>query len=74
MKLIVSDPHILGGKPCVKDTRMSVEQILGMLGHGMSVEEIVQEYPLLTEEDVRGVLLYARDALQNDILIDVRSA
>ena len=53
MRRIVCDPHVLGGKPVVEDTRMSVEQILGLIAKGMSVEGIVDAYPILTLEDVR---------------------
>jgi uncharacterized protein (DUF433 family) len=42
---IVCNPRILGGKPVVEGTRMSVEQILGLIAKGMSVEAIVGSYP-----------------------------
>jgi len=74
MRRITCDPRVLGGKPVVEGTRMSVEQILGLLANGMSVEEIVEEYPLLTADDVRQAVRYARDALENDVVLDVRTA
>jgi len=74
VRRIITDPRILGGKPVIEDTRMSVEQVLGLLANGMSVEEIVEEYPLLTADDVRLAVRYARDSLQNDIVLDVRTA
>ncbi|MXZ11135.1 MAG: DUF433 domain-containing protein [Gemmatimonadetes bacterium] len=74
MKHIISDPGILGGKPVIEGTRLSVEHILGLLARNMSQREIVEAYPVLTVEDVNGVLEYAAKALQNDIVIDVKMA
>jgi uncharacterized protein (DUF433 family) len=53
---IVADPEHLGGSPRVRDTRISVALILESLAADMSVAEIVDAYPSLTEESVRGVL------------------
>ncbi len=53
---IVSDPEHLGGSLRVRDTRISVALILESLAAGLSVAEIVDAYPSLTEESVRGVL------------------
>ena len=52
---IVADPEHLGGSPCVRGTRISVALILESLAAGISVAEIVDAYPSLTEESVRGV-------------------
>jgi uncharacterized protein (DUF433 family) len=68
---IVSNPRILGGKPVIEDTRMSVEQILGLIANGMSVEAIVESYPILTVADVRAAVAYAREALRDDIVVEV---
>jgi uncharacterized protein (DUF433 family) len=53
---IVSDKDHLGGKPRVRDTRISVAFVLECLAGGMSVAEIVDEYPTLAEEAVHGAL------------------
>ena len=71
MARIVANPGILGGKPIVEGTRLSVEHILGLLASGMSNEEIIADYPDLTEESIRAVLGYAARALKNDIVIDM---
>lgn len=55
-KWIVSDPEHLGGRPRVRDTRIAVAQVLECLAVGMSIPEIVDAYPSLTEEAVRGAL------------------
>jgi len=53
---IVADPEHLGGSPRVRGTRISVALILESLAAGISVAEIVDVYPSLTEESVHGVL------------------
>ena len=74
MRRIVANPGILGGKPIVEGTRLSVEHILGLLAHGMSHGEIVESYPELSINDVNVVVQYAADALRNDVLIEVEHA
>ncbi|MBI2172273.1 MAG: DUF433 domain-containing protein [Chloroflexi bacterium] len=56
MKWIVADPEHLGGAPRVRDTRISIALLLELLSTGMTIPEIVKEYPSLTEEAVRGAL------------------
>lgn len=68
---IVCHPRILGGKPVVEGTRMSVEQILGLIAKGMTVQAIVRSYPVLTAADVRGAVAYAQAALRDDIVVEV---
>ena len=53
---IVADKEHLGGAPRVRDTRISVALLLESLAAGMTISEIVEAYPSLTEEAVRGVL------------------
>jgi uncharacterized protein (DUF433 family) len=71
VRKVVSHPRILGGKPVIEGTRISVEQVLGLLANGMSVEAICVSYPILVPEDVRGALSWAQAALQNDVVIDL---
>ena len=73
MVRIIANPEILGGKPVIEGTRISVEHVLGLLANGMTNEKIIAEYPILSEESIRAVLGYAARALQNDIVIDVPS-
>lgn len=58
---LVIDPEVRFGKPCVRGTRISVGDILGFLASGMSVVEIVEDYPSLIAEDVLACLAYAAD-------------
>lgn len=55
------DPEIRFGRPCVTGTRISVYDVLGWLGIGMSVSDIMNDFPELTEEQIRACLLYAAD-------------
>jgi uncharacterized protein (DUF433 family) len=56
MGWIVSDPEHPGGKPRVAGTRISISFLVESLACGMSIKEIVEAYPTLTEEAVRGAL------------------
>jgi uncharacterized protein (DUF433 family) len=60
---IHSDPGILGGKPVVKGTRISVELILEYLADGASVAEITDAYPHITEANVRAAIAFAGDMI-----------
>ena len=53
---ITYNPEILGGKPIIKGTRISVEFVLELLASGMTVDEILEEYPKLTRKDILAVL------------------
>lgn len=68
---ITTQPGVLGGKPIVKGTRVSVEFILELVASGGSVAEIVRNYPFLTDEDVRQAVLFAAGTLKNDIYLTV---
>ncbi len=63
------DPEILKGKPIIAGTRISVEFILELLASGMSVDEIIQEYPYLKKENVLEAIDYARESLKHGEVI-----
>ena len=63
---IVMDPDILVGKPTIKGTRISVELILGWLGNGWSIEDILENCPQLTREDVLAELNFAAEFMRDD--------
>jgi uncharacterized protein (DUF433 family) len=50
-----------GGKPCIRGLRITVYDVLGYLASGMTPEEILDDFPYLTEEDLRACLQYAAD-------------
>ncbi len=58
LERISVDPNICGGKPCIRGHRIWVSLILGLLADGMSVEEVLVEYPGLEEADVRACIAY----------------
>jgi len=63
---IITDEEILSGKPIIKGTRISVEFILELLSSGMSVDEILREYPQLKKQDVLAALDYATQVLRHE--------
>lgn len=63
---IVSDPAILGGKPCIAGTRISVELVLDKLGGGDSVDDILADYPFLSREQVLAAIRFAGRTLRMD--------
>lgn len=56
---IETDPAIMGGKPCVRGTRVTVGTLLGLLAVGHTEAEVVELYPYLQVEDLRAALAYA---------------
>lgn len=64
LQRVTSDPAIMGGRPCVGGTRVTVAAILGMLAAGESEADIVLEYPYLVLEDVRAALAFAAWKMQ----------
>ena len=53
------DPAAVVGKPCIKGTRITVELVLRWLAGGRSVDDVIEAYPHITEDDVRAVLDYS---------------
>ena len=59
--IITIEPGKRGGRPCIRGMRVAVADILGWLAAGMSHEDILSDYPELTENDIRAALAYAAD-------------
>jgi uncharacterized protein (DUF433 family) len=68
---IVVDPEILGGKPCVKGTRISVEFILELLASGATGEKILRAYPQVPPEGLTAALRYAAKTMKNEVVWDI---
>jgi uncharacterized protein (DUF433 family) len=64
---IITDPEILGGKPVIEGTRISVELILTRLGEGRSVTDILIEYPHLNRDQITAAIDYARTAVSRPV-------
>jgi len=56
---IVQDPGVMGGKPCIRGTRVTVGMLVGQIAAGRTVEELLIEYPYVEKEDVLEALQYA---------------
>lgn len=63
---IVLDPKIMLGKPVIRGTRLTVEIIVEKIAYGETREEILKDYPFITEEDIRAALLYAAMRLAHE--------
>ena len=63
-KYISIDPNIRFGKPCINGTRISVYDILNWFANGMTVEDILKDFPELETKQIRACLAYAADKEQ----------
>ena len=70
---IVMNPEVLSGKPVIKGTRIPVYLILELLAAGMSVDDVLEEYPKLTQEDIQAALEYASKILQHEIVVPLEA-
>jgi uncharacterized protein (DUF433 family) len=69
----VSDAAVLGGKPCIDGTRISVEFVLELVASGASRDEIIRRYPFLAAEAVEDALRYAATALSHEVVFTAPS-
>lgn len=58
---IVLDPDIRNGKPCIRGTRITVADVFDYLGGGMSMAEVLEDFPDLTSEDIQACFSFAAD-------------
>jgi uncharacterized protein (DUF433 family) len=71
---IVTDAGTCGGRPRVKDTRITVEFLLGLKAAGWSEERIIENYPHLTREDLQAVFAYAQSIVEDESFVPVARA
>ena len=69
---VIPDPEILGGKPIIKGPRISVELILEWIASGVSIKDIVEEFPHLPDDGVQETVLYASRWMDNEIVIETK--
>ena len=62
LKRITARPDVFGGKPIIRDMRISVELILSLLSQGADLDELLDDYPGLESEDIRACIAYAHAA------------
>ena len=68
---ITARPDVFGGKPIVRDMRVSVELILSLLAQGVKPEDILDDYPDLESDDIRACIAFARAIIAGDSLAAV---
>ena len=66
--IITIEPGKRGGKPCIRGMRITVYDVLGWLAAGMTQQEILADYPELTQEDIRACLAYAADRERSSLI------
>ena len=66
LERITARADVFGGKPIIRDMRIAVEHILGMLSAGDSTETILREYPVLEPADIQACLLYAHRSIAGE--------
>lgn len=67
---ITRDPNICGGEPVIKGTRVTLRTVLASLAEGASVEDIVADFPTLTEDGVRAAIAFAAASAQEDLPVN----
>lgn len=72
LQRISINPQVCFGKPCIKGTRIWVSLILDFLADGMRIEELLEEYPQLTEEDVRAAIACGAE-MSREHYVDVKA-
>ena len=73
LERITINPKVMVGKPVIQGTRLTVEYILGLLAHGTTMEEIVEEYPGLAKDDIYACLLFASKTLQDASFVPIKA-
>ena len=68
---IVVDTKIMVGKPVIKGTRIPVNMIIRQIAQGMTVKEILEDYPQLKKEDIRAALMYSADVIEGETIIPI---
>ena len=71
---ITARPDVFGGKPIIRDMRISVELILSLMSQGATQEELLDDYPELEPEDIRACIAYAHTVISGDSLAPVSVA
>jgi len=66
LERIMVDPRVMVGKPVIRGTRIPVALVLKMLGQGISIEEILREYPRLEEVDIHAAVAYAAHVVEHE--------
>ena len=74
LKRITARPDVFGGKPIIRDMRISVELVLSLITQGVAMEAILEDYPELELDDIRACAAYAHAVIAKDSLAAVSVA
>ena len=66
---IVINPKVMVGKPIIKGTRIPIDMIVKLVAQGMTIEEILEDYPKLSKEDVKAALLYSAEVVGGESIL-----
>ena len=66
---ITAEPDKLGGKPCIRGLRFPVRDLLELLANGVTVDEILADYPYLERDDIPAALAYAASQVGHPVVI-----
>ena len=67
LQYIVRDSQICGGDPVIRGTRVTIRTILASLAEGATIDQILKDFPTLTEKDVRAVIAFAAASAEEDL-------
>lgn len=65
-KRIVINPKIMVGKPIIKGTRITVDMIIKLIAQGLTIDEILEDYPNLKKEDIKAALIYVAEVIEGE--------
>ena len=71
LQRIATDDAVMAGKPVIRGTRLGVDFVLGLMAHGATMEEILEEYDGLASEDVLACLLFAQKSIESTSFVPV---
>lgn len=68
-KRIVFNPKVMVGKPVIRGTRITVEAVIGRVAEGMTLDEILEDFPYITKEDIKAAIRYAQSLVAGEEII-----
>lgn len=71
---IAFDPRVLGGKPVVKGTRLAVEKIVELMASGWTEQQIAENFPGITRDDIAACLFYATEVLKSERIVPLATS
>ncbi len=71
IRRIVVDPKVMVGKPVIKGTRIPVYEIIHRVAQGWTFEDIIEDYPRITKEDIKAALMYASELVEGEDVFPV---